>query len=156
MGSCVSCASNDILNASLRGTPRFRPFPPGAVLVAKVVKVYDGDTITVALHHGGVPWLFQVRLRGVDTPELRGGGDAEKRAARDARAFVSARIANKIVSIHIDDKIDAPGDKYGRLLARVVTGAGEDVAALLIERGLGVPYTGGEKIDWGAFRNNSG
>ena len=50
--------------------------PP--VSIAKVIKVYDGDTITVASRlpftdeRKDIIWRFSVRLNGIDCPEIRG------------------------------------------------------------------------------------
>ena len=41
----------------------------------KVIKVYDGDTITIAArlpNTDGPIYRFSVRLNGIDTPEIRG------------------------------------------------------------------------------------
>ncbi len=53
---------------------------------ADVVRVYDGDTLTVDAH----PWpqitvRTSVRVDGVDAPEIRGKCDSEKAMAREAR-----------------------------------------------------------------------
>ncbi len=40
-------------------------------------------------------------------------------------------------------------DKFGgRVLARVESNAGEDIATLLIAAGLGRPYDGGKRASW--------
>ena len=49
---------------------------------AKVVKVYDGDTLTVeAYPWPGITATASVRINGVDTPEIRGKCDTEKQKA---------------------------------------------------------------------------
>ena len=61
--------------------------PP--ISYGKVVKVYDGDTITVAtpLDNTRAPiYHFSVRLRGIDSPEIRGKTPEEKAAALKARS----------------------------------------------------------------------
>ncbi len=58
-------------------------------VAAKVIKVYDGDTFTVeAYPWPGITANTSVRVDGVDTPEIRGQCEAEKRKAREARDFV--------------------------------------------------------------------
>ena len=59
----------------------------------RVIKVYDGDTITVA---SKVPNLknsqifkFSVRLNGIDTPEIKGSNEDEKSIAIKARDALS-------------------------------------------------------------------
>ena len=77
---------------------------PGAVLAAelipgpinaRVVSVYDGDTMTV----GAAPWpgltaRTSVRVAGVDTPEIRGKCQAEKDLAVRARDFVRSSVGS--------------------------------------------------------------
>ncbi len=58
---------------------------PGPI-AADVVRVYDGDTLTVDAH----PWPHitvrtSVRVDGIDAPEIRGKCDSEKALAREAR-----------------------------------------------------------------------
>ena len=51
----------------------------------KVVKVYDGDTITIAAkfpNTDGPIYRFSVRLDGIDTPEIKGKTQAEKDLAK--------------------------------------------------------------------------
>ena len=58
---------------------------PGPI-VATVVKVYDGDTLTVnAYPWPGMTVRTAVRVNGVDTPEIRGLCDAETELAKRAR-----------------------------------------------------------------------
>jgi len=111
---------------------------PGPVR-AEVLKVRDGDTLTVRARI----WLGQVvdtkvRLAGVDAPELRGRCPRERRLARAARQFVREKIGDQRVILR-----DIRFGKYaGRVVARVFTIGGEDVAKALIAAGLGRPYRG--------------
>ena len=89
----------------------------------KVVKVYDGDTITLASGD-------KVRLRGVNTPELR-PAEAFGKEARDAAA---ALLMGKEIFLSY-----GPGEKrdgYGRLVASIRCD-GVDLATMLVEQGLG-------------------
>lgn len=94
------------------------PPPPET---AKVISVYDGDTMT--LESGD-----RVRLRSVNTPELK-PYEAFSAEARDAaEAFVSGRT----VTLHYGTTVR---DHYGRLIADVNV-EGEDLAQHLVSRGL--------------------
>lgn len=112
---------------------------------AEVKAVIDGDTIAVRARI----WIGQnvdtrVRLAGVDTPELRGACAAERDLAIAARDFVADAIADGGVTLW-----DIRYDKYGgRVLARVETAGGADLAALLIAAGLGRAYDGGAREPW--------
>ena len=117
---------------------------PGPV-PALVVDVIDGDTV---LGRARI-WLGQevetrVRLDGVDTPELRGKCQAARRLARAARAFVQARVGGRQVILR-----DIQYGKYaGRVVARIQTPDGDDLADALIAAGLGRPYDGAARAPW--------
>jgi len=65
---------------------------PGPI-VATVVSVDDGDTLTVnAYPWPGMTIRTAVRVNGVDTPEIRGLCDAEKELAKRARDYVRATV----------------------------------------------------------------
>ncbi|MCC7015894.1 MAG: thermonuclease family protein [Rhodospirillales bacterium] len=114
-------------------------------VVAAVLEVIDGDTIMVRARI----WLGQdvetrVRLSGADAPESKGRCEEERRLARAARDFVRDRVASGRVSLR-----DIRYDKYGRrVLARVITPEGEDLAESLIRHGLARPYGGGARAGW--------
>lgn len=87
---------------------------------AKVVSVYDGDTIRVIINLGfGVTFNgydgrgVQIRLFGIDTPELRGEEREEGLVVRD---WLREKILDKEVILKsIKDK----KGKYGRYLADI-------------------------------------
>lgn len=117
------------------------PFVP-PVQFGKVVKVYDGDTITLATklpYENSPVYRFQVRLSGIDTPEMKTQNHAEKQCAEIAKKFVSDKILFKIVELR-----DVQMEKYGRLLAKVYC---DDICIndLLCQRHLAVSYDGGTK-----------
>jgi micrococcal nuclease len=74
---------------------------PGPI-PAKIVSVYDGDTITVRAHI----WLGQavetkVRLDGIDTPEINGKCDAEKTLALQARDYEAMYSRRPAASLNL-------------------------------------------------------
>lgn len=109
-------------------------------------RAYDADTITVSIQ-GERPIFgdfIGVRVLGVDTPEIRGACDAEKRAARVAAEFTRTllRQARRV------DLVGCIRPKYFRLGCRVVAD-GQDLTTALLNAGHGVPYDGGTKThDW--------
>lgn len=115
---------------------------------ARVVSVYDGDTLTIARKesiwwHSKV-FSYKVRLNGIDCPEMRGSSEEEKCYALKAKEVVEKLVLNK------DVKLDIQGyDKYGRLLARVFFGK-TDLSEHLLGIGLAVPYYGKTKsvVNW--------
>jgi micrococcal nuclease len=98
----------------------------------------DGDTIRV-LH-----LRSNVRILGLDTPELRGKCPAEKEKARQAKARMQELIDDGI-TLKFDRR---KTDKYGRLLAHVTDATGRDVAVVMIDEGLARPYDGGKRAGW--------
>lgn len=82
---------------------------------ATVIKVYDGDTITVDFQLGfGIILKSQkIRLLGINTPEVRGESKPEGLISRDA---LRERILGKLVTIRTSK--DKKG-KYGRWLGEV-------------------------------------
>ena len=112
---------------------------------AAVERVVDGDTIAVRARI----WIDQeiavmVRLRGIDAPEPRGGCAAERALARRAADFLEAVTGAGPVTL-----TEISGDKYyGRVLARVTTAEGRDLADGLLGLSLARPYDGGERAPW--------
>jgi micrococcal nuclease len=118
------------------------PFVP-PVQYGKVVKVYDGDTLTLAtkLPYDNSPvYRFQVRLNGIDCPEMKTHNDCEKQCSQLGKKLVSDMVLNKIVELR-----NVELEKYGRLLARVYCNE-ICINDLLCERHLAVSYNGGTKI----------
>lgn len=113
-----------------------------------VVKVYDGDTITIASklpYSDSLLYRFSVRLHGIDTPEMKTKDQDEKIIATKARDRVHGLVFGKLVELK-----DVQTEKYGRLLARVyiTTDKGERLCIndILIQERLAVKYDGGTKI----------
>ena len=110
-----------------------------------VTRVYDGDTITVDV----AGWLaivgraIGIRVRGVDTPELRAKCSQEKLGAIEARDYVRQLMADADV-IELE-RINR--GKYFRVVADVIVD-GENLADLLIQAELGRPYDGGSRQGW--------
>ena len=116
------------------------------VEIDRVENIYDGDTLRVTVHDW--PPLFgrsiPVRVRGVDTPEIRGRCPYEKRKAIAARDFVRRHLFTS-QSIVLRD---VTRGKYFRIVAEIWAD-GRNVNQVLINVNLAVKYFGGKKIkDW--------
>lgn len=147
-------------------------FDPSTRL-AKVLSVYDGDTITIALEQinnnntSSTPPKFasyHMRLYGVDAPELKSKDPEIKKKAIAARDFVKEQVEGKIVTVDIFNNrhISIPEDcdqsrfvteKYGRLIGNVYYcdpdySQPRDLAKELLARGFAKPYDGGKKQMW--------
>ena len=118
-----------------------KPFVP-PVTSGYVIKVYDGDTITIAskLPYKNSPlYRFSVRLAGIDTPELRTQNKAELKAAIAAKEALSNKILNKKVQLK-----DVKLEKYGRILANVFCD-GCFLNDWMLTNNFAVVYNGGKK-----------
>jgi len=113
-----------------------------SVQVKRVRYVYDGDTFYADLDRRKGRNVA-VRVAGVDTPEIKGKCQHEIERAIQAREFVKAVLNNARV---IELKNMRRG-YYGRIVAGVWIN-GRNLAAILIERNYGRPYTKGWRIGW--------
>lgn len=108
----------------------------------KVIKVYDGDTITVAsrIAPESPIYRFQVRMNGIDTPEIKGGSMHEKELAIKARNELSKMIMGKMVYLKNNKT-----EKYGRVLSDVYLND-LHINQWLLDNKYAVEYSGGTKI----------
>ena len=116
--------------------------PP--IQFAKVIKVYDGDTITVAakLPFEASPiYRFSVRLRGIDSPEIKGATKTECELAIQARDALHTLLFGQIIELRRNGK-----EKYGRLLADIYYKE-IHVNQWMVENGHAVCYDGGKKYE---------
>ena len=111
------------------------------VYAAKCVKVIDGDTLDLDIDLGFHVTIRQrVRLKGIDTPELRG-----KDKARAVAARVEVETYAMGVELLIRTERDR-ADKYGRMLADVwVDELATSLPDHLVGRGLARRYDGGRR-----------
>ena len=101
---------------------------------AKVLSVYDGDTITCEVDLGfKIKVVKKIRLFGINTPEVRGD---QREAGLKSRDYLRNLIHEKIILLKtIKDKVG----KYGRLLG-IVMYEGVDINKLLVEEGYAEKY----------------
>ncbi len=106
-----------------------------------LIKVIDGDTLKVSLPCKNAVFCqnISVRVRGVDTPELRSKNPQERQKAQEAKAFTIQFTQNKNLNL-----THCARDKYFRLLCNVEAD-GEDLSAALLNAGYAAPYDGGTK-----------
>lgn len=113
---------------------------------AKVLSVYDGDTVTLMIDMGLKHFArVKVRLIGIDTPEIRTRDKAEKALGLAARDYLSDRILDKDVIVHTVEK-----GKFGRWLGRLWLPddgeqLGESLNEEMIRAGHAKPYNGGAR-----------
>jgi endonuclease YncB( thermonuclease family) len=111
------------------------------ITYCKCIKVYDGDTITIASIINNTIYKFPVRLMGIDAPEIKGETINEKNKAIISRNELRNKILNKIIRIQVIQE----HEKWGRILARVYLDD-EDICQWLLDNNLAIPYSGKTKI----------
>ena len=113
---------------------------------AYVEKVVDGDTLKVRAKI----WLDHeikvlVRVKGIDTPELRRPRCAKEREmARKAKSVAYATVANKRVMLSNIHR----GKYAGRVIADVTTKDGISLAQKLLASGQAKPYRKRRYAGW--------
>lgn len=115
-------------------------------LVQSIVKVYDGDTLTVILDRGFHDYSTRdVRLSGIDAPELKTPTLEQGRKVRDAVTKWLAKRPNLFLLSYELDK-----EKYGRVLGDLIetTPVGGTLTAYLLANKLVKPYAGAAKSVW--------
>tara|TARA_R110002124_G_scaffold37640_1_gene120256 strand:+ start:963 stop:1316 length:354 start_codon:yes stop_codon:yes gene_type:complete len=109
-----------------------------------IISVYDGDTFRARVNvWPGIIIDVSVRVRGVDTPEIKGKCKAEIEKAikaRDyARVWLNSAVFLKNVSL---------GKYAGRVIADVYDQSGNQLSSDIISNGLGRKYNGGRRMSW--------
>ena len=95
------------------------------------ILVTDGDTVRDGAE--------KIRLLDIDTPELRGKCDAERRLAVLAMRRLEQLLSEGTAVIERHGK-----GRYGRTLARITVN-GRDVGQVLVSEGYARRYDGGRK-----------
>lgn len=106
-----------------------------------IVRVRDGDTFIINIEN--IPDVFgkeiSVRIRGIDTPELKDKRPEIKEKALKARDVLEELLSKGNITLY-----NIGRDKYFRLLASVKVGE-IDVATYMIQKGHAKKYNGGKK-----------
>jgi len=158
MDELLNCLDKDISTFSLDGRE----------IEAKITNVYDADTCRAVFYLGDKLVKYTIRLKGIDTPEIRPKKTVEFReleikAAKKSRNRFIQLCTDQTIELDkdykkydIQSKIDNNKklvflkchefDKYGRLLASIH----DDISKssfnqMLIDEGYAYKYDGGTK-----------
>ena len=112
---------------------------------AKVVNIYDGDTIKVVFKIFKTHYRWNCRVMGVDTPEMRTHNPLEKEYATKERDALREKIMDKIITVKC-----GKFDKYGRLLIDIYYEK-QHINQWLIDEKYAFAYEGKTKKDWGEY-----
>jgi endonuclease YncB( thermonuclease family) len=113
----------------------------------KIIDVYDGDTITVGTVVNNKGVQYRIRMRGIDTPEIRTKNLEEKEAGYRARDFLAKHCLGRVVTIE-----NVTNDKFGGRYLGEVFCDDLNLSYLMIMNGHARAYDGGKKLDfsqWG-------
>ena len=143
MGNCCTVNTESKYLPQDLDPKQLKSFVP-PVNSGRVIKVYDGDTITIASKVPGLNnspiYKFSVRLNGIDTPEIKGKNEDEKEIAIKARDALSERIMGKDIILK-----NVQTEKYGRLLCEIYLDT-ENLNQWMINKKYALPYHGGTKV----------
>jgi endonuclease YncB( thermonuclease family) len=128
--------------SQIEGAIDFSDCVNGQTVEAKVVSVYDGDTIKAVFPLNGVLYRWNCRLDGVDTPELRTRNEKEKAFGYTVRDKLREKILDQVVMLKCGDL-----DKYGRLLVSIYLND-ININQWLIDNNYAFSYDGGTKQSW--------
>lgn len=127
----------------------------GTITKAKVVDVYDGDTVTIVFYHHDVPVKYHFRMLGYDSPEMKPKKTAPHReleiqAGQVAKQQMIILTQNKLVWVRFTKE-----EKYGRLMGELFDidvnspdhfqGTENNINEYMIKNGFGKPYHGAKK-----------
>jgi endonuclease YncB( thermonuclease family) len=114
--------------------------------VKKLDRIYDGDTFYcyVRGHNPIDNKPVGIRIRGIDTAEMKDPDPKNQKKAQKAKELVSQELKNAR-TIHLYN-VNLK-DKYGRVLATVFCDR-RDLAKILLEERLAKKYDGGKKEKW--------
>lgn len=156
MGNCsLSNAANDVKTPTLseqlqdKTWNNTKPYVPHFTQ-GKIIKCYDGDTVTIATFINNEVYRFNIRMLGYDCAEIKSKDPQEKQVAKWAKEYITEMIHGKIVKIIKNDGYD----KYGRLLLELEI---DNINVNeVMQRMWGVSYNGGHKdtVDWSKWGTN--
>lgn len=108
----------------------------GQTHYAKIVKVYDADSVNIVFNWNGSLTRWATRLAGINAPEIKGGSVEEKKKGIDARDWVRDNYLNKMVWVKCYDF-----EKYGRLLCDIyLEKNGVSLSDILLEKNMAIPF----------------
>tara|TARA_R100001163_G_C5060314_1_gene197120 strand:- start:210 stop:710 length:501 start_codon:yes stop_codon:yes gene_type:complete len=152
---------NSIYDHKLRNSKKGKKFNySGLKVKAKVVDIYDGDTLTLVFRYSGKLQQHSCRMIGYDSPEMRPSKNSPNRekeieAAKIAREKLISWIGEPNLTTKLIDVKLHDFDKYGRILVDIYVddrskifkccGNGIHINQWMIDNGYGYAYDGGTK-----------
>ena len=91
----------------------------GCMFLAKIVEIYDGDSCAAVVKINDRFQKIQVRLKGIDAPDLKPKKDTPDRESLITKANESKRMFSTLVYQRVVRMMIHDFDKYGRFLATI-------------------------------------
>ena len=117
----------------------------GFIICASLTAV-DGDTIKCDGENMRIMGAGKPFISGVDTPELRGKCDEEKKLAREAKQRTAELLKTPGLRVEFSGERDTTRTKRPLVWLRLPQGV--TVGEVLIREGLAREWRPGQKIDW--------
>ena len=130
-----------VIPGAINATPNY-----GSIVISGITSVYDGDTFRANIpdYPPIVGENIGIRIKGIDTPEIRGKCAKEISLAKDAQSFAEKTLR----SAEVVELRNLQRGKYFRIVADVYAD-GINVGDELVKESLAVVYDGGRKTkDW--------
>ena len=136
-----------LLSYSVKGQSQNCDHDKANFRCVKYIRNYDADTVTFNIPniHPIVGNKVNIRVNGVDTPEIRTKNQCEKKKAVIAKKYAQTFLKNaKVINLE-----NIQRGKYFRIVADVIID-GKSLTEMLLVKGLAYPYDGGtkRKVDW--------
>lgn len=136
---------NTCIWSNINDAPNFSHCLVQQIVEAKIVSVYDGDSVKAIFPFNNVMYKWNCRLSGIDTPEVRTSNQLEKKYGYFVRNKLRNKILNKVVTLKC-----GTFDKYGRLLIELIIDD-TNINKWLIDNSYAFPYNGGKKQSWSEY-----
>lgn len=127
----------------------------GEIVNAYVYKVYDGDTCSVLYEYGTKIININIRVMGVDCPEINSNSDSLEMKTLEKKAAIYIR--DKVQKLILDNDVKIKlikWDKYGgRVVGAIFLPSKFEnkwitLTEYLLANEYGKPYCGSKKNDW--------
>jgi len=152
-----SFVPNFIYDHKLRHAEKTKKFSyQGMTVKAKMVDIYDGDTLTLVFRYRGELQQHSCRMMGYDSPEMKPLKSKPDREAEIEAAKAAKEALKELLERHTVVTVKCHQfDKYGRVLVTLwvpgrsglfsCCGGDLNVNQWMIDQGYGYVYDGGTK-----------
>jgi len=120
----------------------------GEVKKCRVCSVHDGDTVTIVYMVGNSPFKINLRMEGIDAPEITSKNTLEKEAGLQVRDWLKNTISEHKYWYVIPKKWDKYGGRIVGTLHYKKDMDSISVNEQMLKLGIVLSYGGGKKKIW--------